>query len=56
MSRVNLPGGVSGYNALKKKFPPKKPVSKNRSSKAAVKAIAREYELKKAEKLHAAKV
>jgi general secretion pathway protein G len=49
MSRVNLPGGVSGYDALKKKFPPKKPVSKNRSSKAAVKAIAREYELKKAE-------
>jgi len=44
------------YNELKKKFKPKKPsadAEKNpmhrKSSKAAVKAIAREYEMKKAE-------
>ena len=43
------------YNALKKKFPMKKPVGDDgksplhrKSSKAAVKAIAREYEMKKA--------
>jgi general secretion pathway protein G len=49
MSRINLPGGVSDYSALKKKFPARKKVSSRRSSKAAVKAIAREYELKKAQ-------
>jgi len=44
------------YNELKKKFQPKKPVGDaakapmhRKSSKAAVKAIAREYEMKKAE-------
>ena len=44
------------YNELKKKFPTKKDAGKDaksplhrKSSKAAVKAIAREYELKKAE-------
>jgi general secretion pathway protein G len=37
------------YNALKKKFPPRKDISKRRLSKAAVKSIAREYELKKAQ-------
>jgi len=45
------------YNELRKKFRPKKPVSDDmskdpmhrKSSKAAVKAIAREYEMKKAQ-------
>ena len=45
------------YNELKKKFPAKKPTSGDadksplhrKSSRAAVKAIAREYELKQAE-------
>jgi general secretion pathway protein G len=36
------------YNAMRKKFPVKKGMSKRKSSKAAVKAIAREYEMKKA--------
>ena len=37
------------YNELRRKFKAKGPVSKRKASKAAVKAIAREYELKKAE-------
>ena len=37
------------YNELRKRFQPKKPVKGRVSNKAAVKAIAREYELKKAE-------
>ena len=37
------------YNELRKKFQPKKPVSVKKTNKAAIKAIAREYELKKAE-------
>jgi general secretion pathway protein G len=39
------------YNEMRKKFQPKKPRpdSAKRSSRAAIKAIAREYELKKAE-------
>jgi len=38
------------YNELKKKFQAKKPLdSKQKATKAAVKAIAREYELKRAE-------
>lgn len=37
------------YNELKKKFKAKKPVIAKTSSRARVKAIAREYELKKAE-------
>ena len=37
------------YGELKKKFPARKKVPSRRSSKAAVKAIAREYELKKAQ-------
>lgn len=41
---------MTDYSALKKKFQPKKsaPNGTKKSSKAAVKAIAREYELKKA--------
>ena len=37
------------YNELRKKFQPKKPVKGRKSSKAAIRAIAREYEQKKAE-------
>ena len=37
------------YSELKKKFRPKKPIAKGKSSKAAVRAIALEYERKKAE-------
>ena len=37
------------YNELKKKFRPKNPANGKASSKAAVKAIAREYERKRAE-------
>lgn len=37
------------YNELRKKFKARKPTKGVKSSKAAVKAIAREYELKKAE-------
>lgn len=37
------------YNELRKKFRPRKPVSPRKTNKAAVKAIAREYELKKAQ-------
>lgn len=36
------------YNELRKKFQPKKPVAGRKSNKAAIKAIAREYEMKKA--------
>ena len=36
------------YNELRKKFPPNSPMHR-KSSRAAVKAIAREYEMKKAE-------
>lgn len=36
------------YNELRKKFKPRKPVAKRTATKAAVKAIAREYEMKKA--------
>jgi len=37
------------YNELRRKFQPKKPLKGRPSNKAVVKAIAREYELKKAE-------
>ena len=37
------------YESLRKKFPAKKPVAGRKANKAAVKAIAREYEMKKAE-------
>lgn len=37
------------YNELRKKFQPKKTSSPRKSNRAAIKAIAREYELKKAE-------
>ena len=37
------------YSELKKKFKAKKPVSRSAKTKAAVKAIAREYEMKKAD-------
>jgi len=37
------------YNELRKKFQPKKPIAGKKSDKAAIKAIAREYEMKKAE-------
>lgn len=37
------------YSELKKKFKAKKPVAQSVKTKAAVKAIAREYEMKKAE-------
>ena len=36
------------YNELRRKFQPKRPVKGRKSNKAAVKAIAREYEMKKA--------
>ena len=36
------------YSEMRRKFPAKKTVLKRKSSKAAVKAIAREYEMKKA--------
>ena len=36
------------YNELRKKFQPKKPGTGKKSNKAAIKAIAREYEMKKA--------
>ena len=47
---------MTDYKELRKKFPAKKPVSAHRSSKAAVKAIAREYEMKKAKLAGAAPV
>lgn len=37
------------YGELRKKFKPRNPVSAKKSNRAAIKAIAREYELKKAE-------
>ena len=37
------------YNEMRKKFPAKKTLLKQKSNKAAVKAIAREYEMKKAQ-------
>lgn len=39
---------MTDYSELRKKFPVKKPSKGRKSSKAAIKAIAREYELKKA--------
>jgi hypothetical protein len=47
---------MTDYKALRKKFPAKKPLSPRRSSKSAVKAIAREYEMKKAKLAGAAPV
>jgi len=37
------------YNEMRKKFQPKKGMPERKSNKAAIKAIAREYEMKKAE-------
>lgn len=39
---------MTDYSALRRKFPARKPAKKGKSSKAAIKAIAREYEMKKA--------
>ena len=39
---------MTDYSALRMKFPARKPAKKGKSSKAAIKAIAREYEMKKA--------
>ena len=37
------------YNEMRKKFPAKKTLLKRKSNKAAIKAIAREYEMKKSQ-------
>ena len=44
-----MDGKPLDLNELRKKFPAKKPVCGRRKNQAAVKAIAREYEIKKAE-------
>ena len=39
---------MADYNELRKKFPAKKPVPRSKAARAAIKSIAREYEMKKA--------
>ena len=39
---------MTDYNELRKKFPAKKPVPRSKAARAAIKSIAREYEMKKA--------